>query len=35
MDALLPFYNRADWMWEKIGLGRFFGTFVITWATRP
>ena len=26
MDRLLPLYNRADWLWEKIGLGRWFGT---------
>jgi ubiquinone/menaquinone biosynthesis C-methylase UbiE len=35
LDALLPLYNRADWLWEKIGLGRRFGTFVVTWARRP
>jgi ubiquinone/menaquinone biosynthesis C-methylase UbiE len=34
-QALLPLYNRADWLWEKIGLGRWFGTFVVTWGHRP
>ncbi len=31
LDALLPLYNRADWLWEKCGLGRWFGSFVVTW----
>ncbi len=35
MDRLLPLYNRADWLWEKIGLGRWFGTFVVTWGRKP
>ncbi len=35
LDALLPLYNRADWLWEKTGLGRWLGTFVVTWARRP
>jgi ubiquinone/menaquinone biosynthesis C-methylase UbiE len=35
LDALLPLYNRADWLWEKAGLGRWFGTFVVTWARKP
>jgi len=35
MDALLPLYNRADRLWEKIGLGRWFGTFVVTWGRKP
>lgn len=34
MDALLPLYNRADWLWEKSGLGRWFGTFVVTWGRK-
>jgi len=34
LDALLPLYNRADWLWEKIGLGRWLGTFVITWGRK-
>ena len=35
LHALLPLYNRADWLWEKSGLGRWLGTFVVTWARRP
>lgn len=35
LDGLLGLYNRADWLWEKIGLGRWFGTFVVTWARKP
>jgi SAM-dependent methyltransferase len=35
LAALLPLYNRADWLWEKAGLGRWFGTFVVTWARKP
>ena len=35
LDALLPVYNRLDWLWEKVGLGRYFGSFVLTWARRP
>jgi hypothetical protein len=34
LDALLPLYNGADWLWEKIGLGRWFGTFVVTWGRK-
>jgi ubiquinone/menaquinone biosynthesis C-methylase UbiE len=32
LDALLPVYNRLDWLWEKSGMGRLCGSFVITWA---
>jgi ubiquinone/menaquinone biosynthesis C-methylase UbiE len=35
LDALLGLYNRADWLWEKSGLGRWLGTFVVTWAQKP
>ena len=35
LDALLGIYNRADWLWEKTGMGRWFGTFVVTWGRRP
>jgi ubiquinone/menaquinone biosynthesis C-methylase UbiE len=35
LDALLPLYNRADWLWEKTGMGRWFGTFVVTWGRKP
>lgn len=31
---VLPLYNRLDWCWEKAGLGRWLGTFVLTWARR-
>jgi SAM-dependent methyltransferase len=34
LDALLAAYNRADWLWEKVGLGRWFGTFVVTWGRK-
>jgi SAM-dependent methyltransferase len=33
-DALRPLYNRVDWLWETIGLGRWFGTFVVTWGRK-
>jgi ubiquinone/menaquinone biosynthesis C-methylase UbiE len=35
LDKLLSFYNRADRLWEKCGLGRWFGTFVVTWGSKP
>ena len=35
LHALLALYNRLDWLWEKSGAGRFFGTFVVTWARNP
>lgn len=35
LRRLLPLYNRADWLWAKSGLGRWFGTFVITWGRKP
>jgi SAM-dependent methyltransferase len=35
LDALLPLYNRADVLWEKIGMGRWFGSFVVTWGQKP
>lgn len=35
LDAMLGLYNRADWLWERIGLGRWLGTFVVTWGRRP
>lgn len=34
LDRLLPLYNRADWLWEKSGLGRWLGSFVITWGSK-
>ena len=32
---LLPAYNLLDRAWERVGLGRWLGTFVVTWAQRP
>jgi SAM-dependent methyltransferase len=34
LARLLPLYNRADWLWEHAGLGRWLGTFVVTWARK-
>ena len=34
-NALLSLYNLADWCWEHGGFGRWFGTFVLTSATKP
>jgi SAM-dependent methyltransferase len=30
LNAALTAYNAADWAWEHVGLGRWFGTFVVT-----
>lgn len=35
LNALLHVYNRIDRLWEGIGAGRVFGTFVITWGWKP
>lgn len=35
INAFLSFYNAADWVFERIGLGRWFGTFVLTAARKP
>lgn len=35
LRRLLPLYNAVDRGWEAIGLGRRFGSFVLTWGTRP
>jgi ubiquinone/menaquinone biosynthesis C-methylase UbiE len=35
ISAFLPLFNRLDLVWERMGLGRVFGTFVITWASVP
>ena len=35
LNAALSAYNVADWVWEAAGLGRWFGTFVITCGTKP
>ena len=34
LARLLAAYNLADRWWERLGLGRWFGTFVLTWARR-
>jgi ubiquinone/menaquinone biosynthesis C-methylase UbiE len=34
LDSLLALYNKVDWAWEKIGFGRWFGTFVVTWGRK-
>jgi SAM-dependent methyltransferase len=35
LRRLLPLYNPLDRLWETLGLGRRFGTFVLTWGTKP
>ncbi len=35
LNSLLAAYNAVDWVWEKTGLGRWFGTFVVTWGRKP
>ena len=35
LNTLLPIYHGADWLWERSGLGRWFGTFVVTWGHKP
>jgi SAM-dependent methyltransferase len=35
INACLSLYNTADWIFERIGLGRWFGTFVLTAGTKP
>jgi ubiquinone/menaquinone biosynthesis C-methylase UbiE len=35
LNAALSAYNLADWMWERVGLGRWFGTFVLTCGRKP
>ena len=35
INACLSLYNAADWAFERIGLGRWFGTFVLTAARKP
>src|SRR5205085_1793037 len=30
LNAALSLYNAGDWLWEHAGLGRWFGTFVVT-----
>jgi SAM-dependent methyltransferase len=35
INACLSLYNAADWIFERIGLGRWFGAFVLTAGTKP
>ncbi|MBV8461704.1 MAG: class I SAM-dependent methyltransferase [Acidimicrobiales bacterium] len=35
INAFLSVYNAVDWVWERVGLGRVFGTFVLTCGTKP
>jgi len=35
INSVLSIYNFADCVWEAVGAGRRFGTFVITSGTRP
>jgi ubiquinone/menaquinone biosynthesis C-methylase UbiE len=35
VNALLSTFNAVDWVYEKVGLGRWFGTFVVTAARKP
>jgi ubiquinone/menaquinone biosynthesis C-methylase UbiE len=35
LNAALTGFNIADQLWQWLGFGRYFGTFVITWARKP
>jgi SAM-dependent methyltransferase len=35
LNACLPMYNTLDRVWEWLGAGRWFGTFVVTWGRVP
>ncbi len=35
LNALLGFYNACDWLMEVVGLGRWFGVFVLTAGRKP
>jgi ubiquinone/menaquinone biosynthesis C-methylase UbiE len=35
INACLSVYNAADWVYERVGLGRWFGTFILTAARKP
>jgi len=35
LNRLLTFYNSADWVGQKVGAARWFGTFVVTWGRKP
>ena len=34
LNAVLPVYNAADWLWERAGIGRWLGSFVVTWGRK-
>jgi ubiquinone/menaquinone biosynthesis C-methylase UbiE len=35
LNALLSAYNVADWVWEWVGLGLVFGTFILSCGRKP
>jgi SAM-dependent methyltransferase len=35
LNRLLKLYNAVDWVLEGIGLGRWFGSFVVSWGRLP
>jgi ubiquinone/menaquinone biosynthesis C-methylase UbiE len=35
LNAFLTAFNVADQLWQWLGAGRFFGTFVISWGCKP
>jgi len=34
LNRALSAYNAVDWAWEHVGLGRWFGTFAVTWGRK-
>lgn len=35
INACLTAFNVADQLWQWLGAGRYFGTFVVSWAAKP
>jgi len=35
INACLSLFNAADWVFQRIGLGRWFGTFILTVGRKP
>src|SRR5262249_12950872 len=35
LNAAIGAYNACDRLWERVGLGRWFGTFVVTCGCKP
>lgn len=35
LNAVLSAYNAGDWLWERVGLGRWLGTFIVTAGRAP